>query len=227
MGDKPKYNLTISIDDIHPGIGWGLSEDVQMGYLEDLNKEFGAKFTLFIPSNYHHQFPLSKHKDWIDWLKSKNYFELAAHGHYHQCEQEGIGECEFYELNTEDKVKDRINKMLKEWASVNHKPEGWRNPGWLSHPKSTEELGKHFKYSAIHYEHNQNQPWRCKTFYGADGINTTDISIHNKDTIMFQSHIAGDWNDNVWDESNYQQLRLSIKHLIDSYNIKFKTLNEI
>ena len=67
MESKPTYNLTISIDDIHPGEGWGKPEDVQMGYLEELNKLFGAKFTLFIPSNYHNQAPLSEHKDWIDW----------------------------------------------------------------------------------------------------------------------------------------------------------------
>ena len=46
MENKPTYNLTISIDDIHPGKGWGKPEDVQMGYLEELNKLFGAKFTL-------------------------------------------------------------------------------------------------------------------------------------------------------------------------------------
>ena len=108
MENKPTYNLTISIDDIHPGKGWGKPEDIQMGYLEELNKLFGAKFTLFIPSNYHNQAPLSEHKDWVDWLKSKDYFELAAHGHYHQCERDDIGECEFFELDTTEKVKERI-----------------------------------------------------------------------------------------------------------------------
>ena len=39
-----------------------------MVYLEELNRLFGAKFTLFIPSNYHNTSPLSKHKDWVDWL---------------------------------------------------------------------------------------------------------------------------------------------------------------
>ena len=121
---KNKLNITISIDDINPLKGWGAEGDIQMSYLEDLHREFGAKFTLFIPSNYHKQAPLSKHKDWVNWLKSKKYFELAAHGHYHECENEGIGECEFWELNTEQKAKDRINLMLKEWEAVGHKPEG-------------------------------------------------------------------------------------------------------
>lgn len=227
MENKPTYNLTISIDDIHPGKGWGKPEDVQMGYLEELNKLFGAKFTLFIPSNYHNQAPLSKHKDWVDWLKSKDYFELAAHGHYHQCERDDIGECEFFELDTTEKAKERIQLMLNEWEAVDHKPLGWRNPGWLGHPLAVKELGKHFKYSAVHYQHNHNIKWDCKMFFGADGINTNDIKIHNGDVIMFQSHIAGDWNDNVWSERNFNQMRLSLDHLIKNANIKFKTLGEL
>jgi|TARA_R110000744_G_scaffold218069_1_gene336793 hypothetical protein len=222
--NKP-LNLTISIDDINPLKGWGAEGDIQMTYLDDLNREFGAKFTLFIPSNWHKQAPLSKHKDWIDWLKSKDYFELAAHGHYHECENTGIGECEFWELNTEQKAKDRINLMFKEWEAIGHKPEGWRNPGWLGNPIAIKELGKHFKYSAVHYEHNLNNKWLCKTFYGADGIDTTDIKIHNNNMIMFQSHIAGDWNDNIWNKTNYEQMRVSLKHL-SKMNVEYKTLSE-
>ena len=218
-------DITISIDDIHPETGWGVLGDKCLEYLEELNREFGAKFTLFIPSNYHNQFPISNYKEWIDWLKLKDYFELAAHGHYHQCERTDIGECEFFELDTEDKVKERIALMWDEWKAVNYKPLGWRNPGWLAHPIAVKHLGSQFKYSAIHYEHNHNLNWDCKTFYGHDGIHETDIKLH-EGRIMFQSHIAGDWNDNVWDEKNYEQLRLSLNYLKDQ-NIKFKTLKEL
>ena len=227
MENKPSYNLTISIDDIHPEEGWGLEGDEQMAYLGELNKLFGAKFTLFIPSNYHNTSPLSKHKDWIDWLKSKDYFELAAHGHFHQCERNDIGECEFWELDTTKKAQDRIKLMMNEWEAVNHKPSGWRNPGWLGHPLAIKELGKHFKYSAVHYQHNNNIKWDCKMLFGADGINTNDIKVHNGDVLMFQSHIAGDWNDNIWNERNFNQMRLSLDHLVKNTNIKFKTLSEI
>ena len=220
-------NVTIAIDDINPLKGWGAKGDIQMEYLDNLNKEFGAKFTLFIPSNYHKQAPLSKHKDWVDWLKSKDYFELAAHGHFHQCERGDIGECEFFELDTKEKAQDRIQLMLKEWEAVDHKPLGWRNPGWLGHPLAIKELGKHFQYAAIHYEHNHNIPWDCKTFFGADGIDKPEIQIHNHNIIMFQSHIAGEWNDNIWDEKNYNQMVLSLKHLTNQFNIQFKTLGEL
>ena len=217
--------ITIAIDDIHPEKNWGLPGDECMWYLDELNKEFGAKFTLFIPSNYHYRFPLSEHKDWIEWLKSKKYFELAAHGHFHACERTDIGECEFFELDTVEKSQSRIKLILEEWKKVNHIPIGWRNPGWLAHPIVIKELGKHFKYAAVHYEHNHNIKWDCKMIFGADGIHETDIKLHNGN-IMFQSHIAGDWNDNVWNKTNYEQLRLSLNYLKE-YCGKFKTISEI
>jgi hypothetical protein len=45
-------DITIAIDDIHPETGWGLPGDECMMYLDDLNREFGAKFTLF---TFHYQ----------------------------------------------------------------------------------------------------------------------------------------------------------------------------
>lgn len=219
--------VTISIDDIHPEIGWGMPGDDCIRYLEELNKEFGCKYTLFIPSNYHHNFPLSKHKDWVKWLKSKKYFELAAHGHYHMCERTDIGECEFFELDTIEKTKERIKLIYNEWKSVNHTPIGWRNPGWLAHPNAIKELQHWFKYTAVHYEHNRDINWgKCKMLFGHDGIHETNIKLHNENVVMFQSHIAGDWNDNVWNEQNYEQLKLSLKHLLQ-HNPTFKTLSEL
>ena len=220
--------ITVAIDDIHPEVGWGMPDDKCMGYLEELNKEFGVKFTLFIPSNYHNKFPISQHKDWIDWLKSKDYFELAAHGHYHQCERTDIGECEFFELDTKEKTKQRISLMLKEWGSVEHKPLGWRNPGWLAHPEAIKVIGKYFKYAAIHEQHNNGIPWECKTFIGHDGIHQADsIQLYNQDTFMFQSHIAGKTNDNNWTEENYENFRNVLLFLQEEYDLEYKTLGEL
>ena len=61
--------------------------------------------------------------------------------------------------------------------------------------------------------------------FGADGIHTTDISTH-EGRIMFQSHIAGDWNDNCWNKTNYEQMRLSLDYL-KSQDAQFKTIQEI
>jgi len=222
-----KKNVTISIDDLHPEKGWGCYGDMSVAYLKNLWEEFGCKFTLFIPSNYHGKYPLSEHKDWIDFWKEQEWVELAAHGHYHQCERTDIGECEFYELDTEDKATKRIGECLSEWNNVGVTPAGWRNPGWLAHPEAIKALGKYFKYAAIHEEHNHGIPWSCKTLIGCDGINQTEsIKMYN-DTFMFQSHIAGDWNDNVWNENNYENFREVLKHLSDSYDLNYVTLGEL
>jgi len=223
-----EINLTISIDDLHPEQGWGCEGDECVSYLEKLNEEFGCKFTLFIPSNYHGKYPLSKHKDWVEFWKNKDWVELAAHGHYHHCERDDIGECEFFELNTEEKTLQRISDCLSEWEKVGLKPSGWRNPGWLAHPNAVKVLGKHFDYSAIHQEHNHGLVWDCKTFEGEDGIHKTDsISIWNGNVFMFQSHIAGDWNDNTWNKSNYENFRNVLEYLEKSYKLNYCTLGEL
>jgi hypothetical protein len=219
--------VTISIDDLHPEQGWGCEGDESVGYLEELNKEFGCKFNLFIPSNYHNKYPLSKHKDWIDFWKKKNWVELSAHGHFHQCERNDIGECEFFELDTQKKAEERINQCLSEWNIVNYNPKGWRNPGWLAHPESIKVLSKYFKYAALHEEHNHNIKWNCKMFFGHDGIHQSDsIKLYNN-TFMFQSHIAGDWNDNIWNEINYENFRSILLYLNEQYDIKYSTIGEL
>lgn len=234
-----KLNLTISIDDCCPKPGWNILGTPVEKWLRSLNEEFGAKFTLFCPSNYHQEYPISKHHEWIKELNSIPYFELAAHGHFHQTsDPKRFGECEFAEINLYKDVGLRLYEMWSEWYYCGIIPVGWRNPGWLcsegaksciERVMKVEGFGAgeyEFKYVALHYEHNHGMQWNCKTFFGHDGIHQTDIGIHNQDMIMFQSHIAGDWNDNVWNERNYDQLRLSLEHLCNEHQIEFKTLKE-
>lgn len=220
-------NLTIAIDDVNPKKGWRIFGDKTEKYLFDLNKEFGAKFTLFIPSNYHNEAPISENKEWINELNSTNIFELAAHGHFHQTSnKDKFGEMEFVDM-TEDQCKERIKLLLNEWEAVDYKPLGWRNPGWMCQPYCVEHLSPHFKYAAVHYQHNHNLEWGCKMYFGADGIHQDNISIHNTNCIMFQSHIAGDWNDNVWNKDNYETLKYHLDYLINNYSIHFKTISEL
>ncbi|NDB86341.1 MAG: hypothetical protein EB127_27135 [Alphaproteobacteria bacterium] len=68
--------------------------------------------------------------------------------------------------------------------------------------------------------------WKCKTFFGHDGIQQENIAIHNENMIMFQSHIAGIHNHNVWNQHNYEQLHLSLTHLFESQEVTPKTLKE-
>ena len=218
--------VIIAIDDLHPEKGWGCEGDESVGYLEKLNKEFGCKFTLFVPSDYHIRYPLRLFKDWVEFWKNKDWVELAAHGHYHMCEGDSFGECEFYEIDTQVKAEERMEQCLSEWSEVDYKPKGWKNPGWLAHPESVKVIDKYFDYVALHEQHNHNIQWKSKMFFGCDGINETDINMYD-DTIMFQSHIAGDWNDNVWNLDNFEQFRVSLAYLCENKNVKFKTMSEL
>ena len=38
--------VVIAIDDLHPEQGWGCEGDESVGYIEELNREYGCKFTL-------------------------------------------------------------------------------------------------------------------------------------------------------------------------------------
>ncbi len=226
---KPTYNITISIDDNHPETGWGVEGDIQMEMLDVLNQEFGAKFNLFIPSNYHGQFPISQYRDWIHWLNSKGYFELCAHGHFHETPDRNVyGECEFAFLQRESEVRDRIAVMNSEWQKVRYIPKGWRNPGWLCSLESKNQLQHNFNWAALHYEHNHGMLWEpCKMVFGADGINESEINQHGGNNIMFQSHIAGNWNKNVWNEDNFVNIHNWLKTLTSECNIQFKTISEL
>lgn len=235
-----KINLNIACDDVNPKKGYRLIGEPAEKWFRQLNEEFGCKFTLFIPSCYHNQYPLSQHKEWVRELNSIPYFELAAHGHFHMTnDPQRFGECEFAELDSLTACTDRINMIQEEWKSVRIKPSGWRNPGWVCHKSLNMVFNEllpikylDLKYVAVHYEHNRGMNWDCKTFFGHDGIQQEHIEIHNispdgqTGMIMFQSHIAGKHNHNVWNQENYEQLRMSLTHLFENYEITPKLLKE-
>lgn len=223
--------VIISIDDVNPKPGWQILGTPVEGWLRSLNEEFGAKFTCFCPSNYHRQYPISRHSEWINDLLSIRWLEIAAHGHFHQADINGYGECEFAEINHPDIARERLNLMWAEWMKVQYLPAGWKSPGWLCSPGSKEVIENSFKYVSLHYVHNQGMNWKCPMFFGHDGIQELNWGIHNhlsgnSEMIMLTSHIAGDWNDNVWNEANYEQLRLSLEYLTETHNCEFKTLKE-
>ena len=218
--------ITISIDDVNPQKGYRILGDKTETWLRQLNDEFGAKYTLFIPSNYHGKYPLSEHKEWINELNNIDWIETASHGHFHQTSNSQLyGECEWYEI-TGYEARKRYQQMMAEWDEVELIPNGWRNPGWLINPLNIDIIQDNFEYVALHYDHNRNFHWNCKTFFGHDGIQQENISVHNDDMIMLQSHIAGKHNHNVWNEQNYEQLRISLSHLYANFQIEPKLLKE-
>lgn len=225
---KQSIRITIAVDDVHPEPGWGMQDDQAMKWMDTLHKDFGAKFTLFIPSNYHGRAPISQHRGWIHWLDSLGYMELAAHGHFHETsDRRRFGECEFYELTDPAAIRTRIEMMFDEWINVGELPRGWRSPGWLASPQAAYELSTDFFYAAIHTDHDSPRNWLCSTVQGHDGIHSGEVTLHQQDCIMFQSHIAGDWNDNVWNQHNFDQLWSSLAHLTGIYDVTFCTIGEI
>ena len=94
-------DVIIAIDDLHPKPGWGCEGDESVGYLEELNKEFGCKFTLFIPSHYHNEEDTAvlDNPDWCKFWLDKDWVEIAAHGHIHDNYDKDMGEQEFLNLD--------------------------------------------------------------------------------------------------------------------------------
>lgn len=222
--------VVVCVDDVHPETGWGNSSDSSMHFMQHLHETYGVRFTLFIPANYHKKYPLSQYSGWLSDLYSSGMFELAAHGLYHDTSNFAtLGECEFFELTSPDEINRRLDMIFDEWYSAcKIIPSGWRSPGWLCSKESCEAIDKRFKYVAIHYQHNNGLEWNnAIPFYGHDDIQSTDISLHNGDMIMFQSHINGSRNRNNWTKSNYMQLEHSIKYLIaENSDIEFVTLDQ-
>lgn len=223
--------IVICVDDVHPENGWGLLQDKQFTYFRELNRLYGAKFNLFVVSNYHHRYPISKYSDWVNGLLDIPWIELCAHGHYHDTSNRTqYGECEFGEPLSIEDIRLRIDAMKSEWDACGYMPIGWRSPGWICSQDSANELSKYFNYVAVHSEHDRGIQWgnNIKKFYGSDGIHSTNITMQLNDVIMYQSHINGKWNDNIWSQENFDQLKLSLSHLSSiNESIEFVTLNEL
>jgi hypothetical protein len=223
-----KLNVTISIDDTHPEQNWGCEGDQSVEYLKELNREFGCKFVLFTPSNYHGKYPISQYKDWIKYWLQYDWIELAGHGHYHKRENidPGCRECEFIELDY-NRAKERINDSLEEWNKVNHKPVGWRMPGWLATQGSFDAVSESFEYTAIHSSLNNNMKINNRIFKGENSIHNNETVTIIDDMIYFQSHIYGEYNKNNWTESNYLNVKNILSFLKETYLLEYKLFKEL
>ena len=73
----------------------------------------------------------------------------------------------------------------------------------------------------------RNIDFGVQTYYGCDGINETTQISEWSGAFMFQSHIAGDWNDNQWNESNYENFRNILNFLSTDRQLNYKTISEL
>ena len=183
-------------------------------------------FNLFIPSNYHDKYPITK--DFVDFWKQYDWIEMSNHGHYHACKNNGIGEMEFYELTTGE-ANQRIQESLSLWEECGYKPHGFRAPGWGLTQDTANVVSSYFQWIAGHEEINKDIVWPSDTkfFVGCDGINEPDSLSLYGNTFMFQSHINGVHNDNVWTEENYLHFEQVLDYLLSQYELRFVTISEI
>ena len=219
-----KNNVVVAIDDIHPEKDWGVEGDVQIEYLKALNDKFGVKFNLFIPSNYHDKYPITK--EFVDFWKQYDWVEMSNHGHYHACKTENVGEMEFFELNYGEATQ-RIQESLNLWESCGYKPKGFRAPGWGISQEAADVVSENFEWVAQHEDINKRIKFNTKHFIGADGIHQSDDVKLYGNTFMFQSHIQGDWNDNTWNEENFNYFQRILDYLLSQFKIEFKTISEL
>lgn len=225
-----KIRLNIAIDDVNPSPQYRILGTPVEKWLETLHEQFSCKFDIFCPANFHGKWPVSEHRGWVEEIKSIPYLQINAHGFYHNTNNPTqFGECEFFELTVGEEIHDRLWTQLdREWTECGFdiSEMGWRSPGWLCSEASKKYIERTFKYVAIHYEHNRGMEWNCKTFFGHDNIQSENIGIHNEDMIMLQSHIAGNHNLNVWNQHNFEQLQITLDHLVNTHEITFKHLKE-
>ena len=215
--------INLSIDDVNPKAGWGIIGTPVQKYLDQLNKDYGVKTTLFIPANHHGNARLSENKGWINELKSLKYLEFGAHGYYHSTnEPNKWGECEFGELTDSAEISTRIELMMREWNTVGYAPKVWKSPGWLTSRQSVKHLSEWFHTAVIHPQHNHNLMWKIPT------ITATDFSsgFPNMDCNMFiLSHIHGK-HDNVWNENFYNWIRATLDVVIKNIPTEMCFINE-
>ncbi len=93
--------------------------------------------------------------------------------------------------------------------------------------QSADAISSYFDWVAGHSEINKGINWGCHFFEGCDGINEPDSLSLYGNTFMFQSHIQGDWNDNVWNEKNYLHFQKVLDYLLSQYELQFTTISEI
>ena len=169
-------------------------------------------------------------KDWVSYWKQFDWVELANHGHYHDVKKYSkdlLGEQEFAELDFIE-ATERVQDSLDIWEQCGYKPKGFRSPGWGITQEAADVVSSYFDWVAQHEEHNKLVNFGVPNLVGCDGIEETDNVNLYGETFMFQSHIQGDWNKNVWNEKNYLHFQQVVKYLLSQYNgLQFKTISEI
>lgn len=221
--------IAFSVDDIAPIEGFGLEKEKgNLNYLLKLNEEFGVKFTLFLIPNLKGQNNIEYYSNWINWLKSKPFFEIAAHGYEHWNSRGDS--IEFFKIPKE-KAEELIKKCLECFHKVGIEPHGFKYPGWLYETEFINLLFPNFKYLADHFVSiysikMTNGFYRIPYTLSAENLH----SNHYDDTLIIHSHIGVDkQNKNGFTDELYENVRNYLKEIIkkNNGNVRFVTFSEL
>ena len=101
-------------------------------------------------------------------------------------------------------------------------------PGWLATQGSFDAVKDKFEYVAIHGHLNDNILLDgIKVFKGENPIhNPNPLSLYG-DNLFFQSHIAGQYNQNNWNQENYEYFRRVLSYLESEYELNYCTFSDL
>lgn len=227
-----KVHVCITVDDVCPMPGFGADwNEPNMQNIKYLYEKYGCKFTFFVPSNYHEQYPLGQYKDWVDDMLSKDWIELAGHGHYHSRinYDPGCKECEFQELISFVDIDKRVEESLEEWRKTGYIPYGWKMPGWVASDSSLNYVINKFEYVVLHPEHNyhfikqiENKRKNYFISYNTEPFSNTLGFNEFKDDVgvlILLTHIEGIYNKNNFDKkmTDYIEMVMNMLKNMESY----------
>ena len=220
--------IVFDVDDVAPVMGYGLlKEDGEFSYLLKLHKEFGVKFTLFVIPFFRKQVSIEDKKDWVEWIKSKPYFEIECHGLTHEAIKPEYGGQEFLGIPLRE-VDTRLQQSLTLFKNCEVNCQGFRSPGWFMDKGMYTLLNNRFKYVGDHIigvkPIKWRNLWRIPYTLSIDNLHST----HYDDVVIVHSHIScQDGNKNGWNEANYQSVRAWLKKMLAEHDkVEFITMRE-
>jgi len=223
--------IIIDVDDVRPENFAGLlGFKGPLGYLKKLNEEFGAKFTLFVPVNWHGKFHIKRKRGWLRNLAHTGFIEIASHGLLHQANDPKYKDMEYINV-TDEEFKESILKQIVAFQDLGVDPKGYRPPGWAIKPSQYKIIARYFKYIADHHIgvlpiKTRDGLLRIPYTLSIDNLHSTH---YNDGLLVLHSHITGmEGSNNCWNQETFEKVREFLHTLIEkNEKVEFITMSEI
>lgn len=175
--------IAIGIDDVFPKQGFGLNDSTdQLKFTRILNELFGLKFTLFIIANYSDECSLVNNMEWVDWIKSVPYYELAAHGYYHHTSDNKLD----FNIGDEE-VNNRFQKMNNVFNKVGLDIRGIKPCGYKATEYAYNLMSGKYEWIADHVN-NIDKNVSQKRYFHTSSIYKPEFN--NTEYIYLTGHIS-------------------------------------